>query len=38
MKALERYAKKAKRTKTDIIREFLRSLIEQKPIARTTGL
>ncbi|KAM3093056.1 ribbon-helix-helix protein, CopG family [Phormidesmis sp. 146-12] len=26
MKKLERYAKKAKRTKTDILREFLRSL------------
>ncbi|MEH1911348.1 MAG: ribbon-helix-helix protein, CopG family [Nostoc sp.] len=32
MKALERYAKKSKRTKTDIIREFLRSLIEQKSL------
>jgi len=31
MKDLERYALKAKRTKTDIIREFLRSLMKQKP-------
>ncbi|KAM3097531.1 ribbon-helix-helix protein, CopG family [Phormidesmis sp. 146-12] len=26
MKKLERYAKKSKRTKTDVVREFLRSL------------
>jgi predicted DNA-binding protein len=30
MKILEQYAKKAKRTKTDVIREFIRTL-EAKP-------
>ncbi|WP_110987384.1 ribbon-helix-helix protein, CopG family [Acaryochloris thomasi] len=28
LKILDRYAKKAKRTKTDIVREFIRSLKE----------
>jgi len=31
MTALKRYALKTKRTKTDIIREFLRSIMEEKP-------
>ena len=30
MKILERYAKKTARTKTDVIREFIRSLKELK--------
>ncbi len=29
MKILERYAKKAKRTKTEVIREFIRTLEEK---------
>jgi predicted DNA-binding protein len=35
MKALERYARKAKRTKTDVIREFIRSLPTYKSLSIT---
>ncbi|MDJ0714795.1 MAG: ribbon-helix-helix protein, CopG family [Prochloraceae cyanobacterium] len=31
MKILERYAKRTQRTKSDIVREFIRSLKERKP-------
>ncbi len=33
LKILDRYAKKTKRTKTDIVREFIRSL-ENKDVVR----
>ncbi|MBN3873472.1 MAG: CopG family transcriptional regulator [Nostoc sp. JL33] len=35
---LEEYCELVGRTKTDVLRELIRSLKKKKPIARTTGL
>ena len=36
LEILDRYAKKTKRTKTDILREFIRSLQESEDLSRST--